>query len=158
MKDDKMKHIDFSRSRLGRIADKYYNAGDYVLALRFAYAELEESGGDGEVYARLADIYESMGLHGSAINWLYRYLDIAEDEELPDVYEAIAVNYLSMGQEAQSAYYYNRLIDVDESLPDETKLDIAKAFSHDKKERVSLCLSAQSCRLFQGNRFRFACA
>lgn len=133
MKDDKMKHIDFSRSRLGRIADKYYNAGNYVLALRFAYAELEESGGDGEVYARLADIYENMGLHGSAINWLYRYLDIAEDEELPDVYEAIAVNYLSMGQEAQSAYYYNRLIDVDESLPDETKLDIAKAFSHDKK-------------------------
>ena len=92
MKDDKMKHIDFSRSRLGRIADKYYNAGDYVLALRFAYAELEESGGDGEVYARLADIYENMGLHGSAINWLYRYLDIAEDEELTDIYEAIAVN------------------------------------------------------------------
>ena len=118
MKDDKMKHIDFSRSRLGRIADKYYNAGDYVLALRFAYAELEECGGDGEVYARLADIYESMGLHGSAINWLYRYLDIAEDEELPDVYEAVKATYvfaptcverLTSGNDANDKVYANTM-------------------------------------------------
>lgn len=133
MNNQRVKKMDFSRERYARLADKYYNEGKYLSALRFAYAELEMTGGDGEVYARLADIYENMGLHGSAINWLYRYLDIAETEELPDIYESLAVNYLSMGQEAQSAYYYNRLIDVDETLPDETKMDIARAFSHDKK-------------------------
>jgi len=133
MKNGKIKKIDFSRTRLAMLADKFYNEGNYLFALRFAYAELEQYGGDCDTYARLADIYENMGLHGSAINWLYRYLDIAKEEDLPDVYESLAVNYLNMGQEAQSAFYYNRLIDVDATLPDETKMEIATAFSHDKK-------------------------
>lgn len=135
MKDGKVKKIDFSRKRLGMLADKFYNEGNYLSALRIAYKQLNAYGGDGEIFARLSDIYEMMGLQGSSLNWWFRFLDIAEEDELPDVYEGIAVNFLNLGQESASAYYYNKLIDADDTLPDETKLDIAEAFSTMKKER-----------------------
>ena len=125
--------IDYSRKRLAAQADKYYNEGKFVSALRLAYKELELYGGDGDVYTRLADIYEGMGLHGSALNFWFRFLDVAEEEDLPDIYEGLAVNYLNMGNETQSAYYYNRLIDADDTLPEEAKMEIVDAFAKDKK-------------------------
>ena len=134
MQNKNTRRIDFSRKRIANIADKYYNEGDYLSALRLAYKELKEYGLDFDVTARLTDIYEAMGLHGSAINCWFRYLDIAEDEDLPDVYEGLAVCYLAIGNEGQSAFYYNRLIDADETLPEETKLDIIDAFSKDKRD------------------------
>lgn len=126
--------IDYSRKRLAKLADKFYNEGKYLSALRFAYEELNGYGEDVDVFARFADIYEGMGLHLSAINWFYRFLDVAAEEDLPDVYEGLAVNYLNVGNEAASAYYYNKLIDADASLPEETKMDIVDAFSKSKRD------------------------
>ena len=135
MEKTQVRKIDFSRKRYAHLADKYYNEGNYVSALRLAYRELDEFGGDAEVYARLADIYEGMGLQGSAINFWFRFLDIASEEDLPDVYEGLAANFLAIGNESQSAYYYNKLIDVDDDIPDEVKLDIAEAFSTKKQDK-----------------------
>lgn len=134
-RESKVKKIDLSRKRLGWIADKYYNEGNYLSALKMAYRELNDFGGDGDVFVRLSDIYEAMNLQGMAVNCWFRFLNIAETDELPDIYEGLAVNFLALGQESQSAYYYNRLIDADESIPEETKLDIAEAFSTAKKSR-----------------------
>ena len=136
MKKGKTVEIDFGYKRLGDLADKYYNEGKLLSALRLAHRQYETYGGDGEVYTRLSDIYEGMGLHSSAINWWYRFLDIAEEEDLPDIYEGLAVNYLNMGQENFSAYYYNKLIDADETLPEETKIDIIDAFSKAKGSQL----------------------
>ncbi len=135
MKEKKVRKIDFSRDRYARIADKYYNEGNYVSALRYAYLELQAFGGDPDVYLRFADIYEGMGLHGSAINYWFRMLDCAAEEDLPDVYEGLAANFLAMGNEAQSAYYYNKLIDVDDQIPEEVRMDIADAFSTKKRDK-----------------------
>lgn len=133
MKDGKTKRIDFSRKRLAKMADEYYNEGKYVSALRLAYKEMSLYGVDPDVCVRFADIYEAMGLQGSAINWLFRCLDISAEEDFPDIYEGLAVNYLNLGNESQSAYYYNKLIDADDTIPNETKMEIASAFSTDKK-------------------------
>lgn len=133
IKNKKVKKIDYDIDRLGAMSDKYYNEGKLLSALRLAYRQYELYGGDGDIYTRLADIYEGMGLHASAINWLYRFIDVAEVDDLPDIYEGLAVNYLNMGQENYSAYYYNRLIDADASLPIEAKQDILDAFSKPKK-------------------------
>ena len=130
-----VKKIDFSRKRIAHLADKYYNEGKFLPALRLAYKELLEYGGDPDVYARFADIYEAMGLQGSAVNCYFRFLDVAEEQDLPDIYEGLAANFLSIGNESQSAFYYNKLIDVDDTLPDETKFDIAEAFSAAKKDK-----------------------
>lgn len=130
-----VRKIDFSRKRIANLADKYYNEGKFLPALRLAYRELQEYGGDPDVYARFADIYEAMGLQGSAINCYFKFLDVAEEEDLPDIYEGLAANFLSIGNESQSAFYYNKLIDVDDTLPEETKFDIADAFSTTKKDK-----------------------
>ncbi len=135
MNKPQVRKIDFSRKRYADLADKYYNEGKYVSALRLAYRELNEYGGDPDVYVRLSDIYEAMSLQGSAINCWFRFLDIAAEEDLPDVYEGLAVNFLAIGNEGQSAYYYNKLIDVDDELSDDIKLDIAEAFSTDKRDK-----------------------
>jgi len=127
--------IDFGEDRLAKLADKAYNEEKYVLALRFAYQQLDRFGGNGDVYTRLADIYEAMGLHDSAIRCWFLFLDIAREEELPDIYEGLAVNYLNMGKEAQSAFYYNRLIDADATITEEMKMDIAEAFAKDKNKK-----------------------
>lgn len=129
----KTQKIDYSRERLAKQADKYYNEGSYVSALRLAHKELSLFGGDGEVYTRIADIYEAMGLHASALNYWYRFLDIADEEDYPDIYEGIAVNYMNMGNENQAAFYYNKLMDVDDTLTNESKIEIATTFSKDKK-------------------------
>ncbi|MBQ8229282.1 MAG: hypothetical protein IJZ32_01140 [Clostridia bacterium] len=135
MKEKKVKKIDFSRKRLAELADKYYNEGKFVSALRLAYRERDTYGEDGDVLVRLSDIYEGMGLQGSAINCWFRFLDIAEEADLPDIYEGLAVNYLAINRETESAFYYNRLIDADDTLPEETKLDIAEAFAVDKRDK-----------------------
>lgn len=135
MKEKKTQKFDNSRRRIAKLADKYYNEGKYISALRLAHRELEEYGGDPDVFARLCDIYEGMGLQGSAINYWFRFLDIADETDLPDVYEGLAVNFLGIGNDRQSAYYYDKLIDADETIPDEMKLDVAEAFAQDKRER-----------------------
>lgn len=129
----KTEKIDFSRKRLASQADKYYNEGKYLSALRLAHKELFLYGGDGDVYTRLSDIYESMGLHASALNYWYKFLDVADEEDLPDIYEGLAVNYLNIGNETQSAFYYNKLLDVDESISPETRSEIIAAFTPEKK-------------------------
>ncbi len=135
MKEKKTKKIDFSRKRIAHIADEYYNEGDFLSALRFAHRELREFGGDPDVYARLCDIYEGMGLQGSSLNYWFRFLDVAEESDLPDIYEGLAANFLALGNERAAAYYYDRLVDSDENLPEETKLDIVEAFAQDKRDK-----------------------
>lgn len=130
----KTKRIDLSEKRLAHIADKHYNEGEFISALRFAYSQYDKFGASYEIFERFADIYEGMGLHGSAINWWYRALDIAYKEDLPDIYESLAVNYMNIGNEMSSAFYYKQLVEIDATLPPEVKIEIAQAFAKDKKD------------------------
>lgn len=130
----KTRRIDFSAKRLGAMAEKYYGEGKFVPALRFTYKEIESYGPSQDCYFRLADIYEGMGLNSSAINCWFKALDGCSDEQdLPDIYEGLAVNYLNMGREAQSAFYYNCLIESDDQIPEEMKYEIAEAFAEKPK-------------------------
>ncbi len=128
--------IDFqnSRSRFKRMVEKYIAEGDLVNALRFLNKELELTDDVSDVYIRMADVYERMGLYGSAVNSLFFALDEAEEEDLPDIYEGLGANFLHLGVENQSAYYYNRLIDTDDTLTEENKYEIAQAFAKDKRD------------------------
>ncbi len=136
MRENKTRKIDFSRKRIADLAEKYYDEHKYIAALRFSHRELREYGAKLELYARFCDIYEEMDLHSTAINYWFKFLDIAEEEDLPDVYESLATNFLTIGNERAAAYYYNKLVDADESLPEEVKMDIADAFASDKREKI----------------------
>lgn len=135
MKQTNVKTIAFDGDLYARVAEKYYRDGNYVAALKYSHKQLEQAEDNwlkAEAYTRLCDLYEDMGLHAQAIAYLFEYLDICDEEELPDVYESLAVNFLNLGNESQSAYYYNKLIDVDDTLPEETRQDIIDAFSQRK--------------------------
>ncbi len=133
MTERKVLKIDFSRNRLRERAEKYYDEGNYLSALRFTYKEMSLYGGNGETYMMLSDIYENMELYSSAVNCWFRFMDNCTGDDLPDIYEGLAVNYLNMGNEAQSAFYYNKLIDADDTLTEENKLEIAETFARDKR-------------------------
>lgn len=133
MSKTKVEKIDFSRRRLKERAEKYYGEGDYCSALRFAHEIVNAYGGDGDTFTMLADIYESMGLYASAINHWFRFMDDCAPEDLPEIYEGLAVGYLNLGNEAQSAFYYNKLMDEDDSLTEENKSDIAATFLPEKR-------------------------
>ena len=126
--------FDGSKERLLRMAEKAYSEGKFISALRFLYNAIQQEGGDLNAYLRMADVYENLGLQTYAIKWLYKCLEICDEEDLPDIYEGLAVNYLNLGNEGASAYYYNRLIGVDDTLTAENKMEIARAFSKDKKD------------------------
>ena len=126
--------FDGSKERLLRMAEKAYSEGKFISALRFLYNAIQQEGGDINAYLRMADVYENLGLQIYAIKWLYKCLEICDEEDLPDIYEGLAVNYLNLGNEGASAYYYNRLIGVDDTLTAENKMEIARAFSKDKKD------------------------
>lgn len=128
--------LNMDREKLVSLSEKYYADGNYLAALRFTCKEMELYGGGYEAYIRMSDIYENLGLNAYALKWLFFALDNANEEELPDLYEGIAVNYLSLGEEAASAYYYNLLIGVDDTLTKENKMEIASAFAKDRKEKL----------------------
>lgn len=153
----KTKKIDFSHKRFGKIADDYYNDGDYVSALRFTQKQYVTYGEDCDILARFSDIYEAMGLQSSAVNAWFRFLHIAEEEDLPDIYEGLAANFLNMGYEGEAAYYYNLLVDADDSLPVEMKWEIADAFEAQKEPKIRFVypprLADYSKELHYGTRF-----
>ena len=128
----KVRTIDYGRRMLRSQAEKRYGEGDYLSALRYTGRETALYGADADSYARLADIYENMGLYTSALNCWYRYADVCSEEDLPEAYEGLAVNYLNLGNDAQSAYYYNKLIDSDDTLTGGDKAQIAEIFSVEK--------------------------
>lgn len=147
----KTKPIRKTIGQVFTLADKYYEEGDYASALRWCFRLCRSDRAIQydvlhECYPRIVDCYEAMGLYATAIHWLYLWLnEIDEDddedilldwrEDLPDIYESLGVNYLNLGKESASAYYYNKLIDVDDTLPPEAKIEIAETFAKPKESR-----------------------
>ena len=84
-REQKVLKIDFSRRRLRERAEKYYDEGNYLSALRFTYKEMSLYGGDGDIYTMLSDIYENMELYSSAVNCWFRFMDNCSGEDLPDI-------------------------------------------------------------------------
>ncbi len=131
----KILSFEKNKTRLKRLSDKYIDEGNFVQALRFLFQELQETEDVADVHIRIADAYERMNLYGSAINHLFLALHECEyEEDLPDIYEGLGANFMHLGIDNQSAYYYNRLIDADDTLTDENKYEIAQAFAKDKRD------------------------
>ena len=133
MTKGKVVKIDFSQERLLKQAERFCEEGDFLSALRFARFACEKYDECGDAHVLLADIYERLGLNSSALNEWFRFLDRCAFEDLPDAYEGIAVNYLNLGNEKLSQYYYNQLVDVDETITNEGIAEINQTFQDDKK-------------------------
>jgi tetratricopeptide (TPR) repeat protein len=85
-----------------------------------------------------ADVYELLEVNTQALKSCFCILDLCDEEDLPDAYEGIAVNYMNLGRETQAAYYYNLLMQVDDEISEESKMELVETFSQPKKNRFHL--------------------
>lgn len=130
---DKILKFDRSEARLADSIQKRLDAGDGEGALRLGYRWLEFYGPCVDAYAMLADAYEMMEANSQAVKMWYRFLDICEEDCLGEAYEGLAVNYMNLGKDSQAAYYYNLLLQVDDDISEESKMEIVETFSKPHK-------------------------
>lgn len=131
--DGKILKFDRSEKRLADSMQKRLDAGDAEEALRLGYRWVDFYGPCVDSYAMLADAYEMLEVNAQAIKIWYRFLDMCEEDCLGEAYEGLAVNYMNLGRDSQAAYYYNLLLQVDDEISEESKMEIVETFSKPHK-------------------------
>ena len=138
---DKVLKLNLSDEFLIESAEKRYRDGDYLGALTMLNkrAELYEPSADAS--ALYADIYEAMELNSLAADSWFRFLDTCNEADFAEGYEGLAIAFMNLNNEAQSAYYYHRSL-TEEELEDElTRLEEAEISSEKKKPHLRLVYS-----------------
>lgn len=105
---DKVLKLDFSDETLLDSAEKRYRDGDFLGALTMLNKRAERFEPSADACALYADIYEEMELYTLAADSWFRFLDTCNEADFPEGYEGLAVAFMNMNNEAQSAYYYRR--------------------------------------------------
>ena len=102
--------LEFSDEFLLDCAQKRYEEGDLFAALRILNKRESMNEPIADAYEIYADIYESLELWPLVADAWFRFLDTCAREEFPDGYEGLAVAFMNMGNDLQSAYYYRRAV------------------------------------------------
>ena len=108
MKGDKVLKLDLSDEFLIDSAEKRYQDGDYLGALTMLNKRAERFDSSADACALYADIYEGMELYELAADSWFRFLDTCNEADFPEGYEGLAIAFMNLNNDAQSAYYYRR--------------------------------------------------
>lgn len=125
-------------NNLIRLAAKYSDEKNYYAALRMAYKKINLYGAEADDWLFLAELCDEMDMYETSINYWFRYLAVCDEEDIADAYEGLAVCYYNIGNEPQSAYYYNKLLTVDKDIPPEGKMEIANMFARSAKDMYKI--------------------
>ncbi|MGN0823403.1 MAG: tetratricopeptide repeat protein, partial [Candidatus Gallimonas sp.] len=124
-KDEKIAKLDLNDEFLLESADRRFQTGDYMGALRMLNKRNRMYAPTCDSSVLAADIYEAMGLYPNAADAWFHFLDTCNEADFAEGYEGLAVAFMNMGNEAQSALYYQKMLAEDEEIPDESKAEIA---------------------------------
>ncbi|MDE6411034.1 MAG: hypothetical protein K2L02_00660, partial [Clostridia bacterium] len=105
---DKVLKLDFSDETLLDSAEKRYRDGDYFGALTMLNKRAERYDSSADACALYADIYEAMELYNLAAGAWFRFLDTCNEADFSEGYEGLAIAFMNLNNDAQSAYYYRR--------------------------------------------------
>lgn len=108
MKDDKIIKLDLNDDFLLDSAEKRYRDGDYLGALTMLNKRAERFSPSADACALYADVYEEMELYPLAADAWFRFLDTCNEADFTEGYEGLAIAFMNMNNDAQSAYYYRR--------------------------------------------------
>ncbi len=125
-------------NNLIRLAAKYSDEKNYYAALRMVHKKINLYGAEPDDWLFLAEICDEMDMYETSINYWFRYLAVCDEEDIADAYEGLAVCYYNIGNEPQSAYYYNKLLTVDKDIPPEGKMEIANMFARSAKDMYKI--------------------
>lgn len=110
----KLAKIDLSEDRLLDLADEKIGNHNYIEGLKLLNKNAGIRGSCGEAYMIYAEAFDDMDLYEKSVNCWFMFLDCADEdtcaEDLAECYEGLAVNYMNLGEERFSAYYYNKLL------------------------------------------------
>ena len=102
--------IDLSCDRLIAIASDMVDNHNYIGALKMLNKNADRHGNEEDALMLYAEIFDDMGLFEKCINGWFRYMDVTDSQDMSDCYEGLAINFMNVGNEKISAYYYNKLL------------------------------------------------
>ena len=102
----KTEEIDFSDERLLAIAADMLDDHNLIGALKILNKNAELNYDDDRSFMLYAEAFDDMELYERSINYWFRYLDEAQDGDLADAYEGLAVDFMNIDNEHFAAYYY----------------------------------------------------
>ncbi|MBD5631871.1 MAG: hypothetical protein HDP34_01390 [Clostridia bacterium] len=120
--------IDLGADRLIAIACDMVDNHNYIGALKMLNKNAELDGNDEDSYMLYAEIFDDMGLYEKCINGWFKYMDVALADDLSECYEGLAVNFMNLGNEHFSAFYYNKLLFEADDIDAQTREGIVKDF------------------------------
>ena len=138
---DKVIKLDFSDESLLDSAEKRYRDGDYLGALTMLNKRAERFESSADACALYADIYEEMELYSLAADAWFRFLDTCNEADFPEGYEGLAIAFMNMNNDSQSAYYYRRSLteeDLDSVLERMEEIELS---AENKKPELRLIYS-----------------
>ncbi len=104
---DRPKTWNISEEFLIDTAEKRADAGDYFGALAALKRRAELYPPSADAWAVYADVYEGLEIWPLAADAWFRFLDVCNEADFPEGYEGLAVVFMNMGNEFQSAFYYS---------------------------------------------------
>ncbi len=108
MKDDNVQKLDFSDSFMLESVESRLQEVNYLGALKLLNKRNRMYPPSADAQALAADIYEGLELWPQAADAWFRFLDTCNEADFGEGYEGLAVAFMNMGNDMQSALYYHR--------------------------------------------------
>lgn len=102
--------------------ERRFQDGDYMGALTLLNKRNSLYEPTVDAAALAADIYESMELWKPAAEAWFRFLDTCNEADFSEGYEGLAICFMNMGEELQSAMYFRHVYGEDEDGENEIEL------------------------------------
>ena len=139
---DNVQKFELSEENLLESAERRFQDGDYLGALTMLNKRSERFPPGADAQALYADIYEAMELWQLAADAWFRFLDVCNEADFGEGYEGLAVAFMNMGNDVQSALYYHRSFAEDGEIPPEAIAELGSMIERAKPPRLRLVHAA----------------
>lgn len=130
MKGESVQKLDFSDEFLLESVENRFQSGNFMGALTLLNKRNKMYAPSADAFALAADIYEAMGLWRQSADAWFRFLDTCNEADFGEGYEGLAVAFMNMGNDVQSALYYHRALTQDGQISPDGLAEIGNLFRH----------------------------
>ncbi len=135
---DNVKRLDLSDEFLLESVEARLQDGNYFAALRLLNKRNGMYPPSADAQALAADIYEGLEMWQQAADAWFRFLDTCNEADFGEGYEGLAVAFMNMGNEVQSAIYYHRAFAEEGQLSPEGAAELGGLFRRATAPRLRI--------------------
>ena len=137
-RDDRVQKLNFSDEFLLDSAERRFQSGDFLGALTMLNKRAGMYAPTADASALYADVYEEMGLWPLAADSWFRFLDTCNEADFGEGYEGLAIAFMNMGNDVQSALYYHRTYTENGTFSEGIREQLAEALEDWKKPNLRI--------------------